>query len=184
MHALSDGGLTYTTYMHVHPSPGVRMFRFSLSFPLADSHRFSLSLSLSPFVPLPRSFYLQCFLLRSFPSNVHLSRVSDEELIAPESLALLLANGRTDGRDVGRSSLFVRTWLPVSARQECVCVCAYALRALARVYRARDMHTCTVAPDPETRVSGRDPEESLWVDRFRKICSRVKDVGSSRAIRS
>lgn len=73
------------------------------------------SLSIHPF----RSVRSQCFLLRSPPSNVHLSRVSDEELIAPESLALL-SSSQTDGPDMGRSSLFVRTWLPVSSsRREC-----------------------------------------------------------------
>jgi len=85
----------------VSRDPDVPLFSLLFSLLFVSPALFSsqyFSLSLSSFVPLSRSFCQQCFLLRSSSTNVHLSRTSDEELIAPESLALLLADERTDGR--------------------------------------------------------------------------------------
>lgn len=150
MLALFAGGLTYVvTCMRVHSSPGVRMFRFSLPLSLYSSSSLCLLATLSP------SFS---------PSNVRLSRVSDEELIAPESLALL-SSSRTDGRDVGRSSLFARTWLPVSSPAR--------MRARARIGCA-NTHIRTVLPAARGEPLGTESA---------RFVSRVKDVGSSRATR-
>lgn len=113
----------------------------------------SLFVSLLSFVSLLRSFYLQCFLLRSSPSNVHLSRASDEELIAPESLALLLVDGRTRRGAI----FFVRSNVASRIDAPRIYVRVYALGALARVYQALDIYTFTVAPDPETQASRSRP---------------------------
>lgn len=154
-------------YIHARSSvsrgPDVPLFSLLFSSRLFPSQSFppsffppSLSLFLS-FILLPRSFCLQCFLLRSSPSNVHLSRVSDEELIAPESLALLLANERTDGRARRGAILFVRSNVASrigTARRECICGC---VRFCCMCY-GREI--CTLAPlfrtlRPEPQVAAR-----------------------------
>lgn len=114
------------------------------------------SLSIHPF----RSVRSQCFLLRSPPSNVHLSRVSDEELIAPESLALL-SSSQTDGPDMGRSSLFVRTWLPVSSsRRECAR--ARLCGALHAGASGGDAHTHRVLPAARGESLGTESPQDLF----------------------